>query len=642
MSDYEVTKRFKTMNLKAILAAIHRGELQQSKKSLQQYLKTSPDSVDGLNLLGLCYQKEAMTERATLCFSKAVDVNPKHLKSRVNLAICEAQVHQYDSAIASFKICERLSADNIDVLNSLGNLYRIVGKFDLAMQYLQKAQRLAPNHPGIAENIALLNLKIGHFEVAKQGFKQLLLAFPNRVELHLGISECWYKLGEPERAKSQLRPLLQQSKLLDKVYNLLAVIAKKSENIAEATDYYLSALKQNNNNAEIHFNLALLYKELGQTTLSQNHFLSAIHIQKNWFEAYFHLAYSPKFIFSDQQAKSMLELARKHDGHPDLYWLQFACAKYYEGEKQYQKSFESLKKARQCFALHRNTSNVKPRPFAKLKQMPITKQVFDPHRKLETPDFVFITGLPRSGTTLTEQILAGHHNTFAIGESGLVSQLATHVERLTGKPYYLGVYDLSRERKQELIKHQCRMRRLATDKCIVDASPNNLFYIGFINEMFPCSKVVICRRSPLDNCLSIYQHPLERQAYSDTLNALAEHYQQCHQLTVHWLTQLPETCKELVYENLACQPKKYITMLLTQIGLDIDDACFHPQNNARLVRTPSSEQVRQPISTNSIGKWQTFAPYIEKLTTPLAPLEISHQQRISMVLEKNKSQKPYQ
>ena len=236
--------------------------------------------------------------------------------------------------------------------------------------------------------------------------------------------------------------------------------------------------------------------------------------------------------------------------------------------------------------------------------------------------------MPRSGTTLTDQVLDCHSAIHSIGESGLVSQLAYRVEQKTNLPYYEGIEQLSDNEKSSLVAQLLEERQLSSYPSIVDTSPNNIFYVSFILSLLPNSKIIFCKRSPLDTCLSIYQYPLAQQGYANDLAKLGTFYKQSDKLINHWGEVFPKLTTVLFYEQLASSPEQEIKKLLNWLELPFESSCLSPQNNSRHVLTPSSEQVRKPINKKAIGKWRNFSPYIDELTTILSDYEHMYQLKL--------------
>lgn len=611
------------MEIKELFLLIKSKKFKQAIMELNKFLSLSPNHLDGLNLLGVAHNQLGDFYNAKKAFAKAVKYHEGHFQSQLNLALCQIQLKDFDSAIATLLICNKLKADHPDVLNALGNLYRIAGKLVDAELKLKKAYSLAPQNPAIFENLAWLELRNGNTSNAAQRFTQLSKAFPKNTSVALGLAECQIKQANLSKAGHILENILALQPQNAEAHLLLSSTFNKQQYLKKLHHLKL-AIEYNPKLVAAHFQLGLTYQKSGDEAQSTIHFEIVVTLKPTWFETYFHLAYKRDYHFTDILLEQLNELFTTQQNEKELYWLYFALAKIEDKRKNYRQAFINFKKARQHFSTYSKDNKEIKRPFVELKNTPTT---FAP--KLSSSNqFIFVTGMPRSGTTLTDQVLDCHSAINSIGESGLVSQLAYRVEQKTKLPYYKGVEQLSDYEKSNLVTQLIKERQLSSHSVILDTSPNNIFYVGFIFSLIPNSKIIFCKRSPLDTCLSIYQYPLAQQNYANDLVNLGNFYKQSIHLIEHWERAFPETTTSIIYEQLTNTTEQTIKKLLSCLGFSFELSCLKPQNNKRHVLTPSSEQVRKPINTKAIGKWKNFSPYIEELTAILNDYEYTYQRKL--------------
>ena len=238
---------------------------------------------------------------------------------------------------------------------------------------------------------------------------------------------------------------------------------------------------------------------------------------------------------------------------------------------------------------------------------------------------VFIVGMPRSGTTLTEQIIAAHPSAAAAGEIGVPNRIAKslgfgasdekafarQISRLKPKE----VAALAREGLEMLVRFSKTAER------ITDKLPHNFELLGLIAMLFPRAKIIHCRRNPLDTCVSCFLTPLsEEHAYTHDLSALGEYYRDYAALMDYWREVLPMPILDVDYESLVADPEGQSRRLVDFVGLDWDPACLEFHAGGRAIHTISRAQVRQPIYDTSIGRWRRYEKHLGPLRAALGDL----------------------
>jgi hypothetical protein len=235
---------------------------------------------------------------------------------------------------------------------------------------------------------------------------------------------------------------------------------------------------------------------------------------------------------------------------------------------------------------------------------------------------VLVIGMPRSGTSLVEQILASHPLVHGAGETGLLGMAAAQLSRRLEQTYPEGLDALP----DHVIREQAQQylagleKRAGSAQRIVDTTPMNYLQLGLAAALLPDARFVHCRRDPMDNCLSIYRQMLgDAHSYAHDLHDLGHFYQMYEQLMEHWQEILPGRIHEVSYERLVQDPRGEIRQLLEFCGIPNSPACLEFQQTQRLVRTAAASQVRQPLYDSSIGAWKLYATQLEPLRQILRP-----------------------
>ncbi|MBD3646813.1 MAG: sulfotransferase [Pseudomonadales bacterium] len=297
-----------------------------------------------------------------------------------------------------------------------------------------------------------------------------------------------------------------------------------------------------------------------------------------------------------------------------------ACAR--EQRSDYELAYESLAEANEIIAMHR--------PFkADLYGALVTsliKEVTRPAAPAEAsgPVPIFIVGMPRSGSTLIEQILAAHSNVEATDELPYLSRIGLELENSGGYPP--AIMALGEERRRLYVERyfsRVAPYRQSGRDYFIDKNPENFLHIGLIKELFPAARIINVVRDPLDNAMSVFkQYFNQGNEYSYSLEGIIYYWQGYVTLMRHWEQLYPGQILHVSYEALTAQPRENITSILNYCGLEPEETCFRFYESEVPVLTPSASQVRQPISTRSVGSGQKYEPYIKAFIPRLAEIKI--------------------
>ena len=245
------------------------------------------------------------------------------------------------------------------------------------------------------------------------------------------------------------------------------------------------------------------------------------------------------------------------------------------------------------------------------------KEVYDtvPVAQVDGSRAVFVVGMPRSGTTLTEQIIASHPNAGGVGESQLIDRLTREKEL---DEYDQAFVDESGKQYLAMLDENFPEKSI---KRVSDKMPENYYFLGFINRILPGSHIIHCRRNPIDTCLSIYfQRFGPRLAYATDLENCANQYLTYTKIMNHLTNELGITVHDAVYDETTKNPEESIRNMLDYIGLPFDQACMEFHKSKKSVHTASAAQIRQPIYTSSSQRWKNYEKYLGPMIEKLAPV----------------------
>lgn len=322
--------------------------------------------------------------------------------------------------------------------------------------------------------------------------------------------------------------------------------------------------------------------------------------------------------------------------------LHFSAGKLYDKLKRYEEAFEHYTKANsytiEAYDEEREKAHINEliSTFSKDNISHYMRATTDSRRP------VFIVGMPRSGTTLTEQILASHNQVFGAGELGSMNRIVRTIRQPLSKDTTLhdilrkldssGMTDLAQSYLDDINKLN------TTSRYVTDKMPHNFMHLGFINLMFPNARVVYCKRNPLDNILSIYfQNFTEWHSYAHNLIDIGAAYREHIRLMQHWTEVLDIPIMTLNYEDIVMNQEESSRQLLDFCGLQWDDSVLGFHKSARDIKTASYDQVTQPLYHHSVSRWRNYENQMSKLVE-LFPEYL--EQDIALNKEKTHSKHP--
>jgi len=448
--------------------------------------------------------------------------------------------------------------------------------------------------------------------------------------VYLSLSFCHMQLGQIEQALSFANDALSLQPDYLAAKEQLAQLHSLNSNFSVATKLYLELLEALPDSPVPLYSLATIYKNSGELTRAKEYYEQAIAKDAQFTPAYFGLSSVHKYAgIDDPHLTSLLKVSNSPTlSQADSTLVHFALAKAYEDVKEFELAFTHLSKGNtQKFNSYGYDVRTDLLLMENIKQV-FNQEVFSQNKldKGNKNRAIFILGMPRSGTSLVEKILASHSKVYAGGELDTFFRLGSSLFRDSGADFHFS--NISSYSKEEL--DQIRTEYLdklkdiePTGLYVTDKLPVNFLMVGLIKLLIPNALIIHCKRNSLDTCLSIYKSNFSNDNYrfAYDLLALGEYYKGYESLMEHWSSMFKDEIIEVEYEQLAKSPATEIPHLLQRCGLTIEDNCLHFHNTPGIVKTASAVQVRKPMYTSSIGFWQNYAtqlqPLIDSLNTKL-------------------------
>lgn len=433
--------------------------------------------------------------------------------------------------------------------------------------------------------------------------------------------------GRLREAEATCRRVLEIDTDCADAHRMLGTILREQGEDEAALASFSAATRLDPASAPAHKHLSISLADAGRLSEAIDAARTALQLRPGYASVLCHLA-DLKTISSrqDPDLQELEALAHSTDELPDddSVHVFFALAKAYSDLGDYQRSFACLTRAN---ALRRRTVDYDSsaeigflRQIAHVFDEGLFEHFAGAGSASEAP--ILIVGMPRSGTTLVEQILASHPHVHGAGELRDLQELSAAVSVLTDDG--LGFpHDMPRLSRQDLTRlghaYTQRLCRRAPDAArIIDKNPLNFRYVGLARLIVPHARIIHCTRDPLDTCVSCFILDFRGVDFSYDLHELGQYYRAYEQLMAHWRRVLPlGSVLDVRYEQLVDDVESETRRLLSHCGLDWDDACLSFYSNERHVRTASYAQVRQPVYRNSVGRWRRYESHLGPLLAAL-------------------------
>jgi tetratricopeptide (TPR) repeat protein len=491
------------------------------------------------------------------------------------------------------------------------------------------AQAILSRHPSNADALALMGavaLMAAQVDDAVGLLTRAAAGKPGDPAIRCNLANALLRKGDPAAAESQLRRALKVSPDNPAALCFLAESKAAAGDTGEAKRIYEALLARLPDHPQARLGYADLCVTLGDFPAGRALYRRALALGTVSALALGGLATFEKFAKDSPEATEILRLLKAPGLRPnERVSLGYAAGSIFENAGDYDAAFSYFVDAKR-FAGARFDLPAHRKSYATLKGA-FTKTFFDERKGLgdKSTRPVFVVGMPRSGTTLTEQILARHPDVAAAGELPDINRIASSLGfRVTDMaPFAKRLTKLaSGEVKGCARDYLAVLDRVSTAQRVTDKMPHNFQHLGLIALLFPNAKIVHCRRDPLDTCVSVFTTQLRAHihGYAGDLETLGLFYREYSSLMDHWREVLPLTIHDLDYEGLIEDPEIETRKLVDFVGLPWDPACLAPHESTRAVHTQSRSQVRQPIYKSSVARWRRYESHLGPLKEALGDL----------------------
>ncbi len=585
-----------------------------AKVAFLKALKKDPNNADAHHLLGLAYNALGQTDKGIKRIEKAVAINGENQQFLNNLGQILRSDGQIDDACRVYQRALKLAPRDPDILNNLGNAYSDVDDHAKAIECFSQVIAVSPTHIMALYNLGSVYCETAEFTLAMECLEKVISIAPNHFEAINNLGLCYLDMEDLDKAEKEFNKAIAIAPDYAEAHYNLGNLYRLTQRMELAVDCFTRTLTIIPDHISAVHNLGITFKNLGQFTEAEAQFRQAILLDPNFSDAYRHLTMVKKFSDTDDDIQSLIAAYANPDlNEEQKMQLSFGLGKAFEDMQHYEKAFEyyttanTLKSKRGSFSIqHARTQ------FKNIKDLftrDLIKQFIDCGNPDKTP--IFILGMPRSGTTLVEQILASHPNVYGAGELDYLRQsVRSHfgkVEDITSPTNFPSV--LTGKLGNAAEDYIGKIREMNdTAEFITDKMPDNFRFIGLLKLMLPHSKIIHCVRDPRDTCLSNFKCNFINSAigFSDDLRDLGQYYNLYTDLMAHWHSVMPGAIYDIQYEAVVADLENQSRALLDHCGLGWNNACLEFYKTKRPVQTASDFQVRTPIYSGSVGSWKNY------------------------------------
>ncbi len=574
--------------LAAAHALGHAGKLDEAERRLRAVLERAPKAAEIWHALGLVAYNRGDAKAALPCFARALELEPDNGAYHSALGVIYRVLKEPQKALRHLAEAVRLRPEDAAIRGNFGNALRDVKQFEKAERELRKAVELDPASPGMRINLVGLLIEQKRPEEAAEHVQAALAADPN----HAPALREWGNI----------------------------LLSRDRE--VEALDYYRRAAELDPKDHLALHNMATSLQFLGRLEEAEDAYRRAVRAKPDFAEAWRQLtgvrSHKPSDAADLPELERQLENPALGDQHRAELW--FALSKIHADLKHHDQAFACAQAANQIIRQLKPYSAEENSAY-----VDALIQTFDERFIAERPGFgvrselpVLILGMPRSGTTLVEQILASHPQVHGAGELKKFHEIVISTPTRLGKPVKnpaagrLVDRAPSAEMGQEYIDHLRAMHPTALR--VTDKMPFNFRLLGMIALLLPEVAIIHCRRDPLDVCLSCYfARFTEELNFSYNLLDVGRYYLDYERLMAHWRRVLPLRMLDVQYEELVGDIEGVSRRMLSHCGLEWDERCLAFHETERMVKTASNWQVRQPLYSSSAGRWRKYESHLGPL-----------------------------
>jgi Flp pilus assembly protein TadD len=601
------------------------GRIHQAVDLYRQILMKNPDDVDALHHLGLASHELGRSEEAIEYLRRAVRLDPGFAEARNSLGFVMAKAGKLDDAAECYRRALELRPDLAHVHNNLGLLLTQQGKLEEAEHCYRRALLHQPADHRVHNSLGYVLMQQGKLSEAIACYHNALRHRPNYALAHGNLGTALMEQGRLRDAATHFEAALGLDPRLAEAHNGLGLLHQEEGRLDQAFAYFRSALDARPGFIQALVNIGRLHEEQGNLEEAASAFDEALRIAPNHIPARAQQAMRLRGRLPETD-RAILEDALTGTFLPEAERavVRFTLAAVYDAQGAYGQAADQSRKAN---ALRLGLSRRRDGAYEPAVHRAFVDRLIETFTPdlmarlmeygLDTEIPVFIVGLPRSGTSLTEQILASHSRVFGAGELTLAQETFVRIPAVTEleRPPLDCVPDLDRDSVQALGQSYLEGVRTLDSSAtrVVDKMFNNYLYLGLLAVLFPRGRFIHCRRDLRDTALSCWMTDFTRIRWANDPGHIAARFGDYQRLMEHWRSAPSVRMLEVSYEEMVSDLGATARQLIDWCGLEWEPACLEFHKTKRPVRTASATQVRQALYATSVGRWRNYDALLPEL-----------------------------
>lgn len=612
--------------LEKAYAAQMQGDLPTAERLYAEVLDTEADNIHALNLMGMLCVNSSRPQEAIEFISKALVIEPDDPQAHANIGLAYKDIGHAHQAARHLQQSVQLDTGNPVIFNNLGNVLRLLDEPKKAVKAYERALQMDRDFAECWSNLAAALNEAGQEEAGLQAVGEALRLDPGLAQAHNNRGDIYLQQARYSSAIESY----EQAVGLNPGYAVALINMAKVQRDIDEPELALSTLERafevDPNNPQAHNSKGILLEQIGDREAAAEAFQRAIQCAPDLALPRYYLAQIKGRTSTDQELAEVQAQWQLEEVTPNnRMYLAFALARIYEQRGDVGATYEFLAAA--------NKAKADVRPYDDADTGRYMDGIHNATRELlatlgdnvgyDDSRPVFVLGMPRSGTSLTEQILASHSAISGAGELSYAFDTVQRTRELTRKKFPEGMSALTVEQLQSLGEYYMGRHSEAylASKYVVDKSPLNFQYVGLLALMLKGARFIHCHRHPVANCFAIHRIPFDlKQTYAHSQQGLGKFYTRYWNLMQQWHALFPGRILDVCYEDTVADVETQARRMLSFLDLPFESEVLNYHKTERLVKTPSASQVREPIYKDSVASWKKYekflGPLIENLKIP--------------------------
>ena len=610
----------------ALGGALHaQGRFVEAVGAQRQAVMMSPSDAIAHYVLGESLMAARQPEPAVQSYRCACSIKPDFAPAHFKLGNALAAQGRLDEAVDAYRHALAVQPGFNEAHATLGFALMSASRHAEAESHFRHALLAHPGNASMHNALGVVLFAQARMTEAADSFRRVIALVPDDAEAHANLGNALRELGLFAEAETSYHRAIALDSQLARAYFDLGGLMYLQERYAEAEQHYRHALELKTDYVEACNNLGRSIRRQGRLDEARSYFETAMTIDPESVEAYCNLASLRRFTAADPEPARLEKLAFKLPGLSEhmriRYW--FSLGKMREDLGRYDEAFDAYAQGNRL-----KHAQLAPDEAAKTALIANLRATFDarffashsiPASVGKSP--IFIVGMPRSGTSLIEQVLSTHPDVYGAGELPDLEELLFALAANAGKSMEAYPEVAARMTADELVQlgnaYIDRVWKLAPHAMrITDKMMSNFVHIGMIRLMLPNAKIIHAMRDPMDSCFSCYATLFSRNNLDFTydLGEVGRYYVRYIELMKHWQSVLPHgSILELRYEDMVADTENQTRRLLDYLELPWDPRCLNFHRNQRVVKTASAAQVQRAVYKSSVARWKHFGAHLQPL-----------------------------